>query len=59
MSRAYVDGQTEYEAATEAWLFVEVGEEARRRGYLTKEELLAVRDVEVALGTVEAPEQSS
>ena len=41
-SRAYVDGQTEQESTTEAWLFGEVGAQARRRGYLTKEELLAV-----------------
>ena len=38
-SRAYVDGQTEREAATEAWLFAEVGAQARRRGYLTSDEL--------------------
>jgi hypothetical protein len=41
-SRAYVDGQTEQESTTEAWLFAEVGAQARRRGYLTSDELFAV-----------------
>ena len=36
-SRAYVDGQTEAGVTTEAWLFTEVGAQARRRGYLTSD----------------------
>jgi hypothetical protein len=41
-SRAYIEGQSEQEAATEGRLFAEIGAQARRRGYLTSDALLEI-----------------